>query len=227
METAELAKLIKSRRSVRSWQERPVPEDLLWQAVEMATWAPNGGNQQNWHFHIILKKETIQAIADAAQAGRELMNSWPETAQGGAFPPPPATPPPGPRPAGPRPGSFTNAPALIVVSARKGGNPMDRIFQAREKTDPKAAAMRQWSITLDARVQSVSAAIAYLLLVLHQMGLGAVWMTGPLTQSKGDVEKVLNLSPDMDVLALIPVGYPAETPTRDRKPVKEVCEVVK
>ena len=104
---------------------------------------------------------------------------------------------------------------------------MDRIFQAREKTDTKAALMKQWSITLDARVQSVSAAISYLLLVLHQMGLGAVWMTGPLTQSKGDIEKVLNMPADTDVLALIPVGYPAESPTRDRKPVKEVCEIVK
>jgi nitroreductase len=224
METAELAKLIKGRRSIRSWQDKPVPEELLWQAVELATWAPNGGNQQNWHFHIILKKETIKAIADAAQAGRELMMSWPEAS--GAFPVPPP-PPPGPRPAGPRPGSFASVPALIVVSARKAGNPMDRIFQAREKTDPKAADMRQWSITVDARIQSVSAAIAYLLLVLHQMGLGAVWMTGPLTQSKGDIEKVLNMPADTDVLALIPVGYPAESPTRDRKPVKEVCEIVK
>ncbi len=224
METAELVKLIKGRRSIRSWQDKSVSEELLLQAVELATWAPNGGNQQNWHFHIILKKETIKAIADAAQAGRELMNSWPETAQSGMMPPPP---PPGPRPAGPRPGSFASAPALIVISAKKAGNPMDRIFQAREKTDPKAAQMRQWSITVDARVQSVSAAIAYLLLVLHQMGLGAVWMTGPLTQSKGDIEKLLNMAPDTDVLALIPVGYPAESPTRERKPIKEVCDIVK
>ena len=224
METSDLAKLIKGRRSVRSWLDKPVAEELLLQAVELATWAPNGGNQQNWHFHIILKKEMIKAIADTAQTGRELMMSWPEAS--GAFPAPPP-PPPGPRPAGPRPGSFASAPALIVVSAKKAGNPMDRIFQAREKSDPKAAEMRQWSITVDARIQSVSAAISYLLLVLHQMGLGAVWMTGPLTQSKGDIEKILKFSPEMDVLALIPVGYPAESPTRDRKPVKEVCEVVK
>ena len=32
----------------------------------------------------------------------------------------------------------------------------------------------QWSNTINARIQSVSAAIAYLLLVLHQMGLVAV-----------------------------------------------------
>jgi nitroreductase len=46
METAELAKLIKSRRSIRFWEDKPVPEELLLQAVELATWAPNGANAQ-------------------------------------------------------------------------------------------------------------------------------------------------------------------------------------
>ena len=64
METAELIKLIKTRRSIHSFQDKPVPEDLLVQAVETATWAPNGGNSQNWHFLIILDKKVINAIAD-------------------------------------------------------------------------------------------------------------------------------------------------------------------
>ena len=54
----------------------------------------------------------------------------------------------------------------------------------------------------------------------------AVWMTGPLPQCKGDVEKLLKVPPDMDIVALIPVGYPAESPTKDRKPVREVCEII-
>jgi hypothetical protein len=31
----------------------------------------------------------------------------------------------------------------------------------------------------------------------------------------------------MDVVTMIPVGYPAESPTRDRKPVSEICQVIK
>ena len=34
METSELASLIKSRRSIRAWQDKDVPEQLLLQAVE-------------------------------------------------------------------------------------------------------------------------------------------------------------------------------------------------
>ena len=30
----------------------------------------------------------------------------------------------------------------------------------------------------------------------------------------------------MDLVAIIPVGYPAVTPTRDRKPVSEVCKII-
>jgi nitroreductase len=68
MKTVELADLIKSRRSIRNWQNKPVDADLLLQAIELATYAPNGGNQQNWRFYVILKPETIRAIADSVQA---------------------------------------------------------------------------------------------------------------------------------------------------------------
>jgi nitroreductase len=225
METVELAKLIKSRRSIRIWQDKPVPEELLLQAVELATWAPNGANQQNWHFYIILNRDTIKVIAGATQAGSSYMASWPEMAQMGGFPPLRREPPPGSTP--PRRAPLSDAPALIAVSTGRRENPMAKVMEAREKVDPRAAQMLQWDKTIDSRIQSVSAAIAYLLLVLHQMGLGAVWMTGPLPSSKGDVEKILKVPPDMDIVALIPVGYPADSPTGQRKPVSEVCEVIR
>ena len=36
METAEFAELIKGRRSIHVWQDKPVPEELLMQAIELA-----------------------------------------------------------------------------------------------------------------------------------------------------------------------------------------------
>ena len=87
--------------------------------------------------------------------------------------------------------------------------------------------MRQWRNISNARIQSAASAIGYLLLILHQMGLGAVWMTGPM-QAKGAIEKILKVPETMDLIAYIPVGYPAETPAlRIRKPVGEVCEIIK
>jgi nitroreductase len=225
MDTQELAKLIKSRRSIRVWQDKPVSEDLLMQALDLATWAPNGGNRQNWHFYVITNKKMINSIGNAASAGRNLIASWPETKEFGGFPAPPP-PAPGQVPQTP-PSPLTSAPIVIAVGTLKAENPMEKLFLARGKSDPKAVQMADWNVTVDSRIQSISAAIAYLLLVLHQMGLGSLWMTGPLPQSKGEIEKILNCPPDMDIIALILVGYAAENPTRTRKPVKEVCTIVK
>ena len=217
MNTIQLGDLIKSRRSIRAWQEKPVDAGLLLQAIELATYAPNGGNQQNWRFYVILKPETIRAVADAVQASANLFASWPETASLGA------------NTAGmlQKSSFFRTAPAAIAVASSQYQSPVDRILSLREKSDPQAAQMRQWRNTADTRIQSVSSAVAYLLLVLHQMGLGAVWMTGPV-QAKGEIEKILQVPSGMDLVAFIPVGYPAENPAlRERKPVSDVCEVIR
>src|SRR5512134_3948197 len=78
MKTLELGELIKSRRSIRAWDKKPVAKELLLQAIELATYAPNGGNQQNWKFFVILNKSTINAIADAVQQSANYSASWPE-----------------------------------------------------------------------------------------------------------------------------------------------------
>jgi nitroreductase len=216
MDTAELERLIKSRRSIRRWQDRTVPEDTLLKAIEMATWSANGGNQQNWRFYVITRKETIKAIADAVQRTADLIASWPEAAKFGTIP------------AGWRERSsfFRTAPAAIAVAAAHYQSFVDQLMSMREKADPAAAEMRRWRNIADSRIQSVSSAIATLLLALHQMGVGALWMTGPM-QAKGDIERILSVPENLDLVAFIPVGYPDESPTSLRKPVAEVTEVVR
>jgi nitroreductase len=217
MNTADLANLIKGRRSIRSWQNKPVPEEMLLQALELATYAPNAGNQQNWKFYLILKPETIKAVAEAVQASADYIATWPEAANSGDTMTKMLQ----------KLSLFRHAPALVVVCASQYQSAVEQLVVLREKTDPKARLIHEWRNIANSRIQSVSAAIAYFLLVLHQMGLGAVWMTGPL-QAKGEIEKVLNIASPMDVVALIPVGYPAENPPlRERKPVKDICVVIK
>jgi len=217
MKTTELAELIKGRRSIRAWQEKPVSEDLLLQAIELATYAPNGGNQQNWRFYVIVKPEIIQSIGDAVQASADYFSSWPEVSKLGENTARMLQ----------RSSFFRRAPAAIAVASSQYQSPVDQILAAREKTDAKAHQMQQWRNLANSRIQSVSSAIAYLLLVLHQMGLGAVWMTGPM-QAKGEIEKILKVPAGLDLVAFIPVGYPAEQPPlRERKPVKDVCQVIK
>jgi nitroreductase len=217
MNTGDLSALIKGRRSVRSWQDKPVPENVLLQAVELATWAPNAGNQQNWRFYVVLKRDIINSIASAVQKNADLMASWPEAAKLGDAAVGMMK----------RSGFFRNAPALIAIGATQYQSSLDQLLELKGKSDSKAGEIREWRTSGNSKIQSVSSAIAYLLLILHQMGLGAVWMTGPL-QAKGDIEKILKMPAGMDLVALIPLGYPAENPPlKERKPVNQVCEVIK
>jgi nitroreductase len=217
METKELADLIKGRRSVRVWKDQPVPEDLILQAIELATYAPNAGNQQNWRFYVILNSDIIRSIAEAVQSSAEAMAKWPEAAEhsdkiSGMTK---------------KAGFFRDAPAAIAVAASQYQSLPEQLMVMREKTDPQARQMREWRSIANSKIQSVSSAIAYLLLVLHQMGLGAVWMTGPI-QAKGEIEKILKIPSGLDLVAFIPLGYAAETPgLKERKPLREVCEIIK
>ncbi len=217
MDAAELTSLIMSRRSVRAWTNKPVPESLLLKAIELGTHAPNAGNQQNWYFYLILNKRVIVSVADAVQDVAERIASWPETSKLGEAAGRMLT----------RASFFRDAPAAIAVAARQYVSPLDEMTKARDKKDPAARVISQSRSVANARIQSVSAAIAYVMLSLHQMGLGAVWMTGPM-QAKSEIEKILEVPPEMDLVAFIPVGYPAEiTPSRERKPVSEVCRIIK
>ncbi|MFC2016745.1 nitroreductase family protein [Chloroflexota bacterium] len=216
MGLTNLDNLIKSRRSTRTWQDKEVPQELLLQAIELATWAPNGGNQQNWRFYVILNRDTIKAITDAVQASANQISSWPEADKYMDT-----------NRMRERAGFFREVPAAIAVAASQYQSPIDRFLATREETDNQARTIRQWRNIADSRIQSVAAAIAYLLLILHQMGLGAVWMTGPM-QAKEEIGKILKVPSGIDVVAFIPIGYPAETPASgERKPIGEVCEIIR
>lgn len=48
-------------------------------------------------------------------------------------------------------------------------------------------------------------------------------MTGPLL-AKGEIEELLNIPKGLNLVVLIPVGFPNENPNQTRKAVLEVVE---
>ncbi len=210
----EFSELIKTRRSIRKFQDKPVPEDLLTKALELATWAPNGGNKQMWRFSIVSNKELIQKMGDSVKSKTELIASWPEAKEFGEtlakwrltsdF--------------------FRGAPVCIAVLMGKYSSVADQILLARGETDPIAREIRSCREIGKSSLQSAAAAITYICLFLHYFGLGTTWMAGPL-QAKKEIEQLLNVPPDWDFVGLIPVGYAAESPeVRPRKSIKDVIQ---
>jgi nitroreductase len=54
--------IIRSRRSIRSFLETPIPPDVLSSLLEAARWAPSGGNNQPWAFVAIQEPANIRKV---------------------------------------------------------------------------------------------------------------------------------------------------------------------
>ncbi|NWG01778.1 MAG: nitroreductase family protein [Syntrophaceae bacterium] len=215
MEIQDLEKLIKGRRSIRQWKRQDVSEELLRKAIELATWAPNGGNYQGWRFIVVKNRGIIEQMADAVQRVADQIASWPEAVswqeevnryrKNASF--------------------FRNAPVCIGVFSGAYQSPLDKVLVAREPFDPEAKKILGFRRSAPTAVQSGAAAVTTLLLVLHHMGLGAVWLVSPI-QAKREIETLLKVPPGIDLLCLVAVGYPDESPKKERRPVDEVLEFI-
>ena len=56
------------RRSVREFDSRPIPREVIEQCLLAAGTAPSGANQQPWHFAVITEPEKKKRIREAAEA---------------------------------------------------------------------------------------------------------------------------------------------------------------
>jgi nitroreductase len=59
--------LLRKRVSVRRFQDKPVPKDVLYEILEAGRLSPSGGNEQPWLFGVLTDPALIARIADAAR----------------------------------------------------------------------------------------------------------------------------------------------------------------
>jgi nitroreductase len=86
-ELREFARVLRGRRTINQYIQTPVPDELVREAVEVATWAPNHYVSEPWQF-ILPGVATVQRIVDlcgemvAAEKSPELgehkRNTWSE-----------------------------------------------------------------------------------------------------------------------------------------------------
>lgn len=209
----ELATAIRDRRSIRKYLDKDVPDELLIQAFELARWAPSGGNFQSWKFLVVKNRKMINRVVNAFQEKVNTFTNWPEAEEyretaenyrkNAAF--------------------FREAPVLIVALTAQYESIADLILSKRQGKDPLAKQMIENRRSAPTSIQQVGGFVGHLLLVLHGLGLGACWMSGPLI-AKGEIEEILGIPQGEHLVACIPVGYPAEKPPA--KPRKTVDELV-
>ena len=166
----EVFEAIQGRRSIRAFESREVPEELVERLIEAARWAPSAGNIQPWEFIIVRKQEIKRKLAEAA-----LWQSFIE-----------------------------EAPVVIVVCAD-------------EVRSTQGYGMRGKTLYC---IQDTAAAIQNIHLAAYSMGLGTCWVSA---FREDEARKVLKIPARIRPVAIIPVGYPAETPSpRSRRPLKQI-----
>ena len=159
--------LIKTRRSVRSYQDRSIPEDLLERLLEAARWAPSARNLQPWKLVVVRDEQRRKALAEAAHGQRFV----------------------------------EKAPVILAAVA----------------VDPE----RMMSCEVPAYAVDTAIAVDHLTLAAADEGLGTCWICA-FEQDR--VRQILNVPDSCKVVALLPVGYPADAPPshRSRKPIEEL-----
>jgi len=200
-----LLRLLQERRSIRNFLPDPVPEAMLEQILQAASWAPSAGNRQAYRFLVARQEDTRRAMARAVReriAGlkadlredtRELAVSYLDNFT-----------------------HFEKAPLALVPIYRAGPDLLQAASSGHQ--------LDRGSRALADSLSSVSAAIMNLLLAAQALGLGACWMTGPLL-ARDDLEDLLKVPKGWTMAAVIPVGYPAETPQAPRR--REVSRLFK
>ncbi|MDD9270975.1 nitroreductase [Paenibacillus sp. GCM10023248] len=64
IQAGSIAKIIQERRTIRTFKEDAVSDELLLELLNVAIWAPNHENRQPWRF-VLYKGEGRAALADA------------------------------------------------------------------------------------------------------------------------------------------------------------------
>ena len=188
---------LSSRRSIRRYENRPVPQDILTHLLESAIWAPSAHNRQPWRFAILtdpgIKHELANRMGGRLQddlAADKLPVAQIEADVKRSYQ------------------RLVGAPALIVISLTMVD--MDNYPDQKRMNN-------EWLMA----VQSTAMAGQNILLSAHALGLGACWMCAPLFCPE-TVKQVLGLDPDWQPQGIITIGYPAEEKTRSRRPLDQV-----
>ncbi|WP_427450752.1 nitroreductase family protein [Litorimonas sp. WD9-15] len=63
----DMLAMLRKRRTVRDFSDKPVPRDVIETAIKAAATAPNGANQQPWHFAAISNSHMKRRICEAAE----------------------------------------------------------------------------------------------------------------------------------------------------------------
>lgn len=203
---------IYKRYSIRKFADASVPEADLTAILAAAVHAPSGKNQQNWHFVVVRKQELIAQMAEAVRQKNKYLQEYvaDEKARkifGGMIP---------------YHTVFKAAPVVILLYAGAYPGTAEMLLQAGVMPTDEAQTYGQ----AHPGIQNASAAMENLLLAAAALGYGTCWMTGPC-YAAAEISQLVGFHKDgYQLVALTPLGIPANPAAAVRPPRKPLSEVV-
>ena len=187
-----------SRRSLRRYHPELPSQALLEQVLNAAIQAPSAHNRQPWRFVVLRDAQQKAGLARAmgAQLRADLQADGMAAALIEAD-------------AQRSHARMTGAPVLVLLCL------------SMQDMDDYPDAERGQAEYLMA-VQGTAMAGQNLLLAAHTLGLGACWMCAPLFCPEV-VARELALPSDWQPQGLVTLGWPAQTRSRGRRPLKELA----
>jgi len=171
----EFFEVIRTRRSIRVFEDRPVEEEKLQAILEAANAAPSAGNLQAYEIYLV-KSQTARARLASTLPPMEF---------------------------------FSIVPVILVFCA----NPERSVIRYSNRGRSLYA------------VQDATIACTHAMLAATALGLAGVWVGAFQEKS---VSEALNLPSSVRPVALLPIGYPAETvEARTRRELKSIVHTVK
>lgn len=156
----EVFEAVQTVLAVRSYQDKPLPREVVRRIVEAGRLTGSSMNGQPWHFIVVENRETLRQLGALAQTGAYI----------------------------------AQAPLAVVV--------------AIDKT-PYA-------------VSDASRAIQSMILTAWSEGIGSNWV-GFLGME--EVKLLLGIPAELDLLGMIPFGYPTQVRSQGKKRRKSLSEV--
>jgi F420 biosynthesis protein FbiB-like protein len=184
-----LMEIIRGRRSVRRYQDRQVPRQLIEEILEAARWAPSPHGRQPWRFVVLTrdapKRELAAAMGDEWRRQLALDGQAPaiiETRFAKSHE------------------RIIRAPAIVIPC----------LYLADLDTYPDAD---RNAAEATMAIQSLGCAVQNMLLTAYSLGLDGGWMCAPLFCPEVVVD-ALDLNSALIPHALITLGYAAADPAR-------------
>ena len=156
-----VVEVIKSRRSIRKYQNTTIPDAVITEIIECARMAPSGHNAQPWRFVVVTDPEIRKQIASFARWGSFIKEAY----------------------------------ACIAVFCSRDSN---------------------------LRVEDAAAATQNIMLAAWHFSLGTCWVNSHQKEHSKSVESLLKCPGTYELMTLIALGYPDETPQADKKNLEEV-----